>query len=212
MKSVSGHQGIGAGLGGRQLSPSLFCFLAVSHLEAWFSPRSTVNRTMRHPIYASALVMSQHRRFDSSKHFHGRWSQNLRLTGVVRCPLAIIVLATVLGAASSAPCAAQPEQRPLIRNVTPQSEIRTRRLRVPHEFFKEEAVRFKRAHVDMSGSIRADGHNLMLYGAVLLSRNRICTSAEGARWACGQRAFIVLRKLLDGQSITCSFRRIHGPA
>ena len=63
----------------------------------------------------------------------------------------------------------------------------------------------------MSGSICADGHNLVLYGAVLVRRNRICTSAEGARWACGQRAFMALRKLLDGQSITCSFRHITVP-
>ena len=135
----------------------------------------------------------------------------MRSALVVRCPFASIVLAAVLGAPPSAPCAAQVEQRPLIRNVTPQSEIRTRRLRVPHEFFKEESVPFKRAQVDMSGSIRADGHNLELYGAVLLRRNKICTSAEGARWACGQRAFVALRKLLDGQSITCSFRHITVP-
>jgi hypothetical protein len=35
-------------------------------------------------------------------------------------------------------------------------------------------------------------------------RNRIC-APEGARWACGQRAFIAMRGLLEGQSISCSF-------
>src|SRR5262245_35067731 len=38
----------------------------------------------------------------------------------------------------------------------------------------------------------------------LVRRNRIC-APEGARWACGQRAFIAMRGLLEGKSISCSF-------
>src|SRR5256884_9626673 len=63
----------------------------------------------------------------------------------------------------------------------------------------------------MSGSILADGHNLNLYGAVLVRRDRICTTAEGRRWACGQRAFIALRSLLEGKSITCRFKHVTVP-
>ena len=48
------------------------------------------------------------------------------------------------------------------------------------------------------------GRNLDLYGMQLVRRNRIC-APEGARWACGQRAFIAMRGLLEGQSISCSF-------
>ena len=58
---------------------------------------------------------------------------------------------------------------------------RTYRLRTPADFFKQEAVRFERARIDMNGSIVADGHNLSLYGVVLLRRDKICTAAEGAR-------------------------------
>ena len=63
----------------------------------------------------------------------------------------------------------------------------------------------------MSGSILADGHNLNLYGAVLVRRDKICTTAEGRRWACGQRAFIALRNLLEGKSITCRFKHVTVP-
>jgi endonuclease YncB( thermonuclease family) len=51
---------------------------------------------------------------------------------------------------------------------------------------------------------RADGHNLDLYGMEPVRRNPIC-APEGVRWACGQRAFIAMRGLLEGQSISCSF-------
>jgi endonuclease YncB( thermonuclease family) len=47
-------------------------------------------------------------------------------------------------------------------------------------------------------------YNLDLYGMEPVRRNRIC-APEGARWACGQRAFIAIRGLLEGQSISCSF-------
>ena len=36
-------------------------------------------------------------------------------------------------------------------------------------------------------------------------------SPTGARWACGQRAFMAIRALLDGKSITCSFKHISEP-
>ena len=89
--------------------------------------------------------------------------------------------------------------------------IRTYRLRIPADFLKQEAVRFERARIDPNGSIIADGHNLSLYGVILLRRDRICTSEEGARWACGQRAFLALRNLLEGKSITCRFMHVTMP-
>ena len=41
------------------------------------------------------------------------------------------------------------------------------------------------APVEAGGTIRADGHNLDLYG-MQLGAQPIC-APEGARWACGQR-------------------------
>ena len=82
----------------------------------------------------------------------------------------------------------------------------------PRYFFPKKAkFRFQKAYVDQNGSIRADGHNLDLYGAVLIRRDRICTSAEGARWTCGQRAYMTLRALLAQRPITCSFKPISVP-
>ena len=78
-------------------------------------------------------------------------------------------------------------------------------------FSQEGEVRFQKTYVHQNGSIRADGHNLDLYGAMLIRRDRICASAVGARWTCGQRAYMVLRALLAGRPITCSFKQISVP-
>ena len=124
--------------------------------------------------------------------------------------LASITLAVAL-CAGSIPCASQDGERPSVRNVSPPKVIRTHQPRIADDFFKQEAVHFERARIDISGSILADGHNLNLYGAVLVRRDKICTTAEGARWACGQRAFIALRNLLEGRSITCRFKHVTVP-
>jgi hypothetical protein len=114
--------------------------------------------------------------------------------GNCRNVLASIVLTAALFAPPGIGSAQ--EQVAPTRDVTRSKVIRTRRLSIPADSFKEEAVRFERARIDMNGSIAADGHNLSLYGVVLLRRDKICTAEEGARWACGQRAFMALRKLL----------------
>src|SRR5262249_16273042 len=121
---------------------------------------------------------------------HRGFEKNLKRNGY-RMSLASITLAAALGA-WSIPCASQDGDRPSVRNVSPPKVIRTHRSLIADDFFKQDAVRFERTRIDMSGSILADGHNLNLYGAVLVRRDKICTTAEGARWACGQRAFIAL--------------------
>jgi endonuclease YncB( thermonuclease family) len=121
--------------------------------------------------------------------------------------LTVVTLAASLGTGVGV---AQEEGRPAARDVPLRKVIRTQRLRVPADLFKEETVSFNRARVDQSGTIRADGHNLDLYGAVLIRRDRICASPEGARWTCGQRAFMATRALLEGQLLSCSFRQAEG--
>jgi hypothetical protein len=81
----------------------------------------------------------------------------------------------------------------------------------PVRLSQEGEVRFQKAYVHQNGSILADGQNLDLYGAMLIRRDRICTSAEGARWTCGQRAYMALRALLAGRPITCSFKQLSIP-
>jgi hypothetical protein len=127
-----------------------------------------------------------------------------------RLRLASITLVAAL-CAESIPCASQDEKRPSVRTVSPPKVIRTHRPRIADDFFKQDAVRFERTRIDMSGSILADGHSLNLYGAVLVRRDKICTTAEGARLACGRRAFIALRNLLEGKSIICRFKHVMVP-
>ena len=88
---------------------------------------------------------------------------------------------------------------------------RTYRPRTPNEFFNQDAVRFERVRIDMSGLIYGDGQSLILYGVALIPRNKICNPTDGVRWACGQRAFVALRNLLEGKSIACTFKHIAGP-
>jgi endonuclease YncB( thermonuclease family) len=126
-----------------------------------------------------------------------------RLSARAKGEFAVLALVVVLGTAPAAPAAAQEEGRPSA-DAPSRKVIRTKRLRVPDALFEGDAVFFKRARVEAGGTIRADGHNLDLYGMELVRRNRIC-APEGARWACGQRAFIAIRGLLEGQSISCSF-------
>ena len=121
------------------------------------------------------------------------------------------MLAAALCAGPAGPFASQGGERPPVPDVTRPKIIRTHRLRIPTEFFKQDTVRFERARIETSGSIFADGRKLSLYGAVPIRRDRICTSAEGGRWACGQRAFMALRSLLDGKSIACSFKHLTVP-
>ena len=126
-----------------------------------------------------------------------------RASAMAKGGLAALALAGALGAAPAAPAAAQEEGR-TVADAPSRKVIRTKRMRVPADLLERDAVFFKRALVEASGTIRADGHNCDLYGIQLVRRNRIC-ALEGARWACGQRAFIAMRGLLEGQSISCSF-------
>jgi endonuclease YncB( thermonuclease family) len=116
-----------------------------------------------------------------------------------------LVLAAALCPLQIAPGAERPE-----RQYT-RDPIRTYRPRTPTEFFNQDAVRFARVRIDTSGVIYADGHSLSLYGVALIPRNKICNPPDGVRWACGQRAFVALRNLLEGKSIACTFKHIAGP-
>jgi endonuclease YncB( thermonuclease family) len=122
-----------------------------------------------------------------------------------RSVVAGLVLAAALCPLQVAPGAERPE-----RQYT-RDPIRTYRPRTPAEFFNQDAVRFERVRIEMSGLIYADDHSLSLYGAVLIPRNKICNPPDGVRWACGQRAFMALRNLLERKSIACTFKHVAGP-
>src|SRR5258708_23205180 len=72
---------------------------------------------------------------------------------------------------------------PRANNLGGQGGVRVFRKRESPVLFSQQGeVRFQKAYVDQNGSIRADGRNLDLFGAVLIRRDRICTSGQGARW------------------------------
>jgi hypothetical protein len=107
-----------------------------------------------------------------------------------------------LGAAPAAPAAAQEEGR-TVADAPSRKVVRTKRMRVPADLFEQNAVFFKRALVDAGGTIRADGHNLDLYG---MQRSAATASArQKAPAGRAASAFIAMRGLLEGQSISCSF-------
>ena len=82
------------------------------------------------------------------------------------------------------------QDQPRARELSRSGPVRVFRKRESPVLFSQEGeVRFQKAYVDQNGSIRADGHNLDLYGAVLIRRDRICTSAEGARWTFSVPAY-----------------------
>src|SRR5262249_31998004 len=127
------------------------------------------------------------------------------------CLVRRLALAAILiGLSTTDQGLAQTENAPPAGKAT-RPDIRVYRPRTPSDFFDQETVHFQRARVDPNGALFADGHALQLYGAVLIPRNRICFGVEGARWACGQRAFSVVRALLDGKPISCSFKHITQP-
>jgi endonuclease YncB( thermonuclease family) len=150
------------------------------------------------PISSDAALLG-----GGGKDFWSHWGAMRRAWAIAKGNLAALALVGALGSAPAVPAAAQEEGRPTA-NAPSRKVIRTKRLHMPADLFARDPVFFKRTRVEAGGTIRADGHNLDLYGLELVSRNRICT-AEGARWACGQRAFIAMRGLLEGQSISCSF-------
>jgi len=117
---------------------------------------------------------------------HRDFEKNLKRNGY-SVSLASITLAAALGA-WSIPCASQDGERPSGRNVFPTKVIRTHRPHITDDFFKQEAVRFERT-------------------VAIRSARR----PRGGRWACGQRAFIALRNLLEGKSITCRFKHVMVP-
>jgi endonuclease YncB( thermonuclease family) len=54
------------------------------------------------------------------------------------------------------------------------------------------------------GSLQVAGQRWLLAGIVPLSSETLCITAAGERWACGVRAFIAMRELLDRRELRCS--------
>src|SRR6202045_4538526 len=153
--------------------------------------------------------------------FLGAFIIGLTVIGMTATEQSTITAATIpraKAAESASGTTTQPMQVVGVKALEPETTPRAaepshqwNRKRESPVFSQEGEVRFQKTYVHQNGSIRADGHNLDLYGAMLIRRDRICASAEGARWTCGQRAYMALRALLAGRPITCSFKQISAP-
>lgn len=47
---------------------------------------------------------------------------------------------------------------------------------------------------------------MKLYGVAMPGRRKICKSAHGERWACGQQSFVALRDLIGAGPVACEFK------
>lgn len=61
-----------------------------------------------------------------------------------------------------------------------------------------------RARVQSDGTLRVAGQRWQLAGILGMSSEGLCVTASGERWACGVRAFVAMRGLLEGQDLRCS--------
>ena len=177
----------------------------VGHLEAITDPEVTTtvqDRPRRKWGKVFALSLAG---------FLGAFSIGLSVVGMTASEQSTITAATIPRAKAAAESAsgmtAQPTQVVGVKALEPEATPRAAKVL----FSQEGEVRFQKAYVHQDGSILADGYSLDLYGAMLIRRNRICASEEGARWTCGQRAYMALRALLAGRPITCSFKQISVP-
>jgi len=142
--------------------------------------------------------------------FLGAFIIGLTVIGMTATEQSTMTAATIpraKAAESASGTTTQPMQVVGVKALEPEATPRAAKVL----FSQEGEVRFQKAYVHQDGSILADGYSLDLYGAMLIRRDRICASAEGARWTCGQRAYMALRALLAGRPITCSFKQISVP-
>jgi endonuclease YncB( thermonuclease family) len=98
------------------------------------------------------------------------------------------------------------ERTPLIRDVTPPGVVRVFRSGEPPGTIPREVHWFENVRVDQNANLKAGSTSFKFYGLVLPLRQKICTSATGARWACGNRALIALRNLVDTRTVACAFK------
>ena len=121
--------------------------------------------------------------------------------------VALAVLPMVFAAVAQ-----EPKEKRIIRNVTPDSipviVLPPRKDEKPAPR-QEQATSGERmiATVTEDGTVRANGHRLVLAGATTLPADTLCQSPTHGRWACGIRAFIALRTIIHGKDLKCTIVR-----
>jgi endonuclease YncB( thermonuclease family) len=90
-----------------------------------------------------------------------------------------------------------------VRDVTPPGVLRVYRSKQEPDFLPDGAKRYANVRVGEDAVLQTAEGRLRLYAITLPARRKICRTATGARWACGQRALMALRNLLDEQVVAC---------
>ncbi len=93
-----------------------------------------------------------------------------------------------------------------VRDVTPPGVLRVYRSKEEPDFLPDGARRYANVRVGEDAVLQTAEGRLKLYAISLPPRRKICQTPIGARWACGQRALMALRSLLEGQVIACVTR------
>lgn len=57
--------------------------------------------------------------------------------------------------------------------------------------------------VEEDSSLKLNGRPARLYGFQAIPRQKICTYANGERWACGQRAYVALINVMGRTTVDC---------
>ncbi|HZP79377.1 MAG TPA: thermonuclease family protein [Pseudolabrys sp.] len=115
-----------------------------------------------------------------------------RIGYALACAVTAVMLAALPGLA----------QTPPVRDVTPPGVTRVYRSAETAELSTAQR-RLVAVHVLNDGVFQSDGKLYALYGVNFPARKKICISATGTRWACGQRAYLMLRSLLEDRSPEC---------
>jgi len=96
-------------------------------------------------------------------------------------------------------------QTPAIRDVTPLGVTRVYR---SNDTPVDNSRTFVGTRVDNNGQLHAEGVILKLDGILLPPRKKVCVTANGRHWACGQRAYLRLRNLVERRSIACQIKDV----
>lgn len=67
----------------------------------------------------------------------------------------------------------------------------------------DPAYRAYKVSIEDDNSLKLNNRPGRLYGLQVIPRSKICTYANGGRWACGQRAYIALINVIGSTTIDC---------
>jgi endonuclease YncB( thermonuclease family) len=89
-----------------------------------------------------------------------------------------------------------------VRDVTPSGVLRVYRAT---DAIDADNNTFQLTHVRVQndGTLAVKGAVYRLFGISLPPRQKICTAQDGARWTCGQRAWLMLRNLTSERALDC---------